>query len=114
MINVIHHKHDFNLEACWTFCASGHGKGPSDGMEATIKSSANRSILTSGTTLSSVEDFFKLTKKINEDAAKLNNTSEPPINAYYLSSSTIDDVTRTLLSDRFKHLNGNKCNFHRL
>ncbi len=31
---------------------------PSDGIGATVKSSANRSILTSGTTLSSAEDFF--------------------------------------------------------
>ncbi len=31
---------------------------PSNGIGATVKSSANRSILTSGTTLSSAEDFF--------------------------------------------------------
>ncbi len=114
MINLIHHKHDFNLEACWSFSASGHGKGPSDGIGATVKCSSNRSVLTSGTTLSSVKDFFKLTKKINEDAAKLNNSSEPPINVFYLNSSTIDDVTETLISDRFKNLKGNKCNFYRL
>lgn len=111
MMNLIHHKLDFKLEACWTFSASGHGKGPSDGIGATVKSSANRSILTSSKTLSSAEDFYKLTKKINEDPAKLNNTGEPPINAYYLEGSTVDEVKNNLLFDRFKHLSGNKYNF---
>lgn len=111
MINLIHHKNDFNIDASWTFCASGHGKGPSDGIGATVKSSANRSILTSNTTLSSAEDFFNFTKKMNEDAIKLKGANEPPINAYYLNSDTIDNTTKTLLSDRFKQLNGTKYRF---
>jgi hypothetical protein len=111
MINLIHHKNDFDTKASWTFCASGHGKGPSDGIGATVKSSANRSILTSGTTLSSAEDFFNFTKKINEEAAKSKDTSEPPINVYYLNSITIDDIIKTLLSNRFKQLNGKKYSF---
>lgn len=112
MINLIHHKNDFNIEASWTFCASGHGKGPSDGIGATVKSSANRSILTSSTTLSSAEDFFNFTKKMNEEAAKLKGTNELPINAYYLNSTTIDDITDTLLSNRFKQLDGKKYSFY--
>jgi hypothetical protein len=111
MINLIHHKNDFDIEASWTFCASGHGKGPSDGIGATVKSSANRSILKSGTTLSSPEDFFNFTKKTNDEAAKSKDTNEPPINAYYLHSTTIHDITKTLLSDRFKQLNGEKYSF---
>jgi hypothetical protein len=111
MINLIHHKNDFDIEASWTFCASGHGKGPSDGIGATVKSSANRYILTSGTTLSSAEDFFNFTKKTNEEAAQSKDTNEPPINAYYLNSTTIHDITKTLLSDRFKQLNGKKYSF---
>jgi hypothetical protein len=111
MMNLIHHKNDFDIEASWTFCASGHGKGPSDGIGATVKSSANRSILASGTTLSSPEEFFNFTKKINEEAAKSKGTSELPINAYYLNSITIDNTTKALLSDRFKQLNGKKYSF---
>lgn len=107
-MNLIHHKNDFDIEASWTFCASGHGKGPSDGIGATVKSSANRSILTSDTTLSSPKDFFNFTKKINEEAAKSKGASEPPINACYLNSITIDNTTKTLLSDRFGQLNGKK------
>lgn len=108
MINLIHRKSDFGIEASWTFCASGHGTGPSDGMGATVKSSANRSIIKSGATLSTPQNFFDFTKKINEKAAKSKCTDEPPINAYYLSCTTIDDITETLLSDRFEQLNGRK------
>jgi hypothetical protein len=111
MMNLIHHKNDFDIEASWTFCASGHGKGPSDGIGATVKSTANRSILTSGTTLSFPKDFFNFTKKMNEEAVKSKCASEPPINAYYLNSTTIDNTTKTLLSDRFKQLNGKKYSF---
>jgi len=111
MINLIHHKNDFDIEASWTFCASGHGKGPSDGIGATTKSSDNRSTLMSGTTFSSAEDFFNFTKKTNEEAAKSKDTNEPPINACYLNSTTIHDITKTLLSDRFKQLNGKKYSF---
>lgn len=108
---MIHHKNDFGIEASWTFCASGHGKGPSDGIGATVKSSANRSILTSGTTLSSAKDFFNFTKKMNEEAAKSKGVSEPPINACYLRSTTIENTTETLLSNRFTQLNGKKIVF---
>jgi hypothetical protein len=108
MMNLIHHKCDFGIEASWTFSASGHGKGPSDGIGATSKSSANRSVLTSGTILSSPKDFFNFTKKINEEAAVSKNLNEPPINAYYLDSITIENVNETLLSERFKQLNGKR------
>ena len=108
MINLIHHKNDFDIEASWTFTASGHGKGPSDGIGATTKSSANRSILSSGTTLLTPKDFFNFTKKTNEEAAKSKNSNEPPVNAYYLDSITIEEVNTTLLCDRFKQLNGKR------
>jgi hypothetical protein len=48
---------------------------------------------------------------MNEEAAKSKDTSELPINAYYLNSTTIDDITKTLLSNRFKQLNGKKYSF---
>lgn len=72
-----------------------------------MKSNANRCILSADIKLSSAEDFFNFTKKFNDDAAKLNNTNEPPINVYYLKSATIEHVTETILTDRFKNLKGN-------
>lgn len=73
-----------------------------------MKSSANRSVITSGTMISSPKDLFDFTKNINEAAAKTKGTSEPPINALYLESATIDDMNETILSDRLKQLDGEK------
>ena len=106
MINLQHHQHDFNMHASWTFSASGHGKGPCDGIGAAVKSSANRSVLLSDTVISCVEDLFNLTKKFNEDAAKLNQTNEPPINVCYLKSGDIERVTEDLLTERWNKNNG--------
>ena len=36
---------------------------------------------------------------------------QEPINVYYLNSITIDDIIKTLLSNRFKQLNGKKYSF---
>ena len=71
----------------------------------------NTRLLTAGTALSSAEDFFNFTTKMNEEVAKSKGASQPPINAYYLNSATIDNTTETLLSDRFKQLNGKKYSF---
>ena len=35
--NLCHHKHDFDISACWSFFATGHGKQPCDGLGGTIK-----------------------------------------------------------------------------
>ncbi|XP_076820954.1 uncharacterized protein LOC143466202 [Clavelina lepadiformis] len=37
MLNLCHHKCDFNLEACWSFFATSHGKSPCDGVGGTVK-----------------------------------------------------------------------------
>ena len=37
MINLQHHRHDFNISASWTFSASGHGKGSRDGIGGVVK-----------------------------------------------------------------------------
>jgi hypothetical protein len=54
-----------------------------------------------------VDDFFNFTKKFYDDAAKLNNTGEPPIHVFRLQSGTVVHVTETLLLDRWKHIEGN-------
>jgi len=45
ILNVIHHKMAFDLDACWTFTATGHGKGAGDGIGAVLKSIARRTTL---------------------------------------------------------------------
>ena len=45
ILNLIHHKADFNLEASWTFTAACHGKGAGDGIGAVVKTIARRAAL---------------------------------------------------------------------
>ena len=37
IMNLLHHKKDFDIDTVWTFSATGHGKGPCDGIGATVK-----------------------------------------------------------------------------
>ncbi|CAF4337243.1 unnamed protein product [Rotaria socialis] len=100
IINFQYHQYDFNMMASWTFSASGHGKGPCDGLVAAVKSNVNRSVLLADTVISSAEDFLNFTKKSNEEAAKLSQTNEPPINVCYLKHDDVERVTEDLLTER--------------
>ena len=48
MCNLAHHYKDFYIEASWTFSASGHGKGPCDGIDAVVRSTATNYLLRGG------------------------------------------------------------------
>ncbi len=52
ILNLIHHKMDFDLDACWTFTATGHGKGAGDGIGAVLQyTSRNRAYFRCNTTI---------------------------------------------------------------
>ncbi|CAF4897575.1 unnamed protein product [Rotaria socialis] len=106
IINLLYHQDDFAIFASWTFSASGHGKGPCDGIGAAVKSSANRAVLHSSTVFLSVEDFLKFTKKFNEDSAKSSQRNEPPSNVYFLQRDAIERNTRELLMERWNKTRG--------
>ena len=106
MYNLIYHEEDFGIGACWTFSASGHGKGPCDGIGATVKSTATRSVLTTGKGFLSVEDFYNFTKKYNDDVARVNNTAEVPINVFYLEVAVVERALQDLLAKRWNLLTG--------
>ena len=61
MLNLIYHQQDFDLEACWTFTSTEHGKGPYDGLGASVKSTASRYVIRSGALITSAEGFYKFT-----------------------------------------------------
>jgi len=50
-------------------------------------------------------------KQFNENATKSNDVDETPVHAFYLESNVIDNVTETLLSERFTRIDGNMLNF---
>ena len=47
-INLAYHQSDFQVEGEWHFFATAHGKGPYDGLGATVKRGAIRASLQSG------------------------------------------------------------------
>ncbi|CAF4999376.1 unnamed protein product [Rotaria sp. Silwood1] len=105
MLNLIHHQQDFDLEACWTFTSTGHGKGPCDGLGASVKSTATRHITTSGISISSAEEFYKFTVQFNEDIARASINKQPPIHAFYVNSSTVENAYNRVLKSRWEKLN---------
>lgn len=70
MFNLIHHKTDFDFEACWTFTATGHGKSAGDGIGAALKSTARRATLSKNIRLSTAKDFFEFSKKQQLETTK--------------------------------------------
>ena len=47
VINLAYNRKDFNIDAEWHFYATSHGKGPCDGLGATVKRAAVRASLQS-------------------------------------------------------------------
>jgi len=43
--NLVHHKHDFNIQAEWHYTATAHGKSAYDGIGATFKREAYKASL---------------------------------------------------------------------
>ncbi|CAF3300606.1 unnamed protein product [Rotaria sp. Silwood2] len=104
IFNLTHHKDDFGLEACRTFSSTAHGKGPCDGLGASVKYTATRSITTSGTSICSAEQFYEFTMGFNHNAAKVSTTNEPPIYAFYVNSSTVERTYSEILKPRWEKL----------
>ncbi|CAF4104405.1 unnamed protein product, partial [Rotaria sordida] len=104
ILNLTHHKDDFGLDACWTFSSTAHGKGPCDGLGASVKYAATRSIITSGTSICSAEEFFEFTIKFNHNAAKASTTNQPPIHAFYVNSITVERIYSEILKPRWEKL----------
>jgi hypothetical protein len=63
MLNLVNHKIDFDLDACWTFTATGHGKGAGDGIGAVLKSTARRVTRASNILLSTPRDFYEFSQQ---------------------------------------------------
>jgi hypothetical protein len=110
-MNLTYHENDFGLTASWTFSATSHGKGPVDGIGATIKSRATRYLL-SGTAeraFLSPEDLFHFTKQVN-DHQVMKEDLEPnrPIEVFYIKSSHVDNIYKQVLEHRWSLLSKKK------
>ena len=112
MLNLIYHQQDFGLEACWTFTSTGHGKGPCAGLGASVKSTASRYIIRSGTSITSAEEFYKFTVQFNENAAKTSTDKQPPIYAFFVNSITIENIYNNILKLRWEKLDKTSKNIN--
>lgn len=66
--NLAYHYADFGMQASWTYNASGHGKGPCDGLGAVVKSAATHYLLKGGPHVSfaTPKDFFEWSLQRND------------------------------------------------
>lgn len=120
MCNLAYHHSDFSLLGSWTFSATGHGKGPCDGVGAVVKSTATNYLLRSGphASFSSPKYFYEWCFKANDRMviarSKSNNyfngassrMSEPnrPIEVRWLSAGDVKDDYENKLYPRWKHI----------
>jgi hypothetical protein len=97
---LLYHKKDFGLEAAWTFSATGHGKGPCDGIGATVKATAT-SAAHQGHPDANFQkplDFWSFTFDAN-DRSKLNEPS--PIESSFLPKERVEKIFRKKLEKRW-------------
>ncbi|CAF1461704.1 unnamed protein product, partial [Adineta ricciae] len=104
ILNLIHHKRDFGLDASWTFTATDHGKGTGDGIGAVLKSTARRDTLSKNILMSNAKDFYEFSKKQQLETAKRSNKDNPPVNIFYLDSDEVEKVKKTYLKTRTEKL----------
>ncbi len=120
MYNLAHHYRDFHIHASWTFSATGHGKGPCDGVGAVLKSTATQHSLKGGphASFSSPKQFFEWCFQKNDcmvlarprrmDASKAASTYIPepnrPIEVRWLSADVINGEFEKFLMSRWNRL----------
>jgi hypothetical protein len=120
LCNLAHHHADFNTQASWSFTASGHGKGPCDGLGAVVKSTATQYLLKGGpnVSFSTPKEFFEWclqrndrfviarTRLINSSNVTTNYMPEPnrPIEVRWLSTEMIQNEYGRVLQSRWNHL----------
>ena len=104
IFSLIHHKVDFELEACWAFTATAHGKSVRDGIGATLKSTARRATLSKNILLSTAKDFFEFCQKQQLGITEKSNRDNPAIDVFYLEADEIEGVKNNILNSRFEKL----------
>ena len=100
ILNLIHHKIDFDLDACWTFTATGHGKAAGDGIGAVLKSTARRATLSKNILMSNAKDFYEFSQKQQLETARRSNKDIPGVHIFFLESNEVEEAKNTFLKAR--------------
>lgn len=101
MLNLVKHKSDFGMDACWTFSATGHGKGAGDGIGAVLKSTARRVTRTTNMLLSTAKDFYEFSRQQTLKVAEAQDKAQPAVHLLYLEADEVNQVKRTILEPRY-------------
>jgi hypothetical protein len=99
-LNLIYHKVDFDLDACWTFTATGHGKSVGDGIGAVLKSTARRDTLSKNILLPTAKDFYDFSLKQQLETAKRSSKDNPSVHVFYLEADEVEHVKNSCLKAR--------------
>ena len=91
--NLTEHQSDFGVEADWSFSATGHGKGPWDGLAGSAKREAALESLRRPSTdqIQTPSDFYKFVKE-----------KFKKVQVEFISEEKIQQVEKEVLSERFK------------
>ena len=67
---VAWHEEDFGVKARWDYLEAGHGKGPCNGLGASVKHSARNAVTQGRAMIQSAEDFFAWSQQISGSAVQ--------------------------------------------
>ena len=65
------HEEEFAIKARWSYLESGHGKGPCDGLGASVKRSADNAVKEEKISIQSAADFLKWADSAMESGSKV-------------------------------------------
>ncbi len=104
ILNLTHHNIDFDLDACWTLTATGHGKDAGDGTGAVLKSIARRATLSKNILMSNAKDFYEFSHKQQLETARRSNKDIPSVHVFFLESDEVEEVKNNYLKARSEKL----------
>ncbi|CAM2729429.1 unnamed protein product [Rotaria socialis] len=97
ILNLVHHRRDFNLDGCWTFTVTGHGKAARDSIGAVLKSTARRATLSKNILLSTAKDFYEFSLRHQSEIANNSNKQNPGIHVFFLDSAEVEEIIFSLI-----------------
>ena len=104
IFNLTHHKADFCLDTCWTFTATGHGKGAGDGIGDVLKSTARRVTLANNILLSSPKDFYEFSREQQFQTAQANGKEDPAVHIFFLHAREVEQAKDAILNQRAEQM----------
>ncbi|CAF4517009.1 unnamed protein product [Rotaria socialis] len=100
ILNLVHHRRDFNLDACWTFTVTGHGKAAGDSIGAVLKSTARRATLSKNILLSTAKDFYEFSLRHQSETANNSNKQNLGIHVFFLDYAEFEQVKEGVIKVR--------------